>query len=535
MLAAACSQAPAPARFAMTDVAKSSGLDWTSVSGGAETTQLLEVKGGGLAVFDADQDGRFDVFVPGGASLNDTEHGQGARLFLQRQAGRFFDATRDASIDLRRWGFGCAVGDVDGNGWEDLFVACYGRNVLLLGTGQGKFQDGSESASLDAAVWSSSAAFGDLDGDGDLDIYVVNYVRFDPKDLPARMKFRGADVFGGPMGLPGEADRVYENLGEGRFRDATMAWGFDQVPASYGLGVVIADLDGDDQPEVLVGNDSQANFLFVRGPDGKFVDQGPKSGLALDENGWGQATMGIAVGDVNDDGLPDVFSSNFMSDHDTLHINRGSLRFEDRSRRAGLALTTSPFLGWGCGFVDLDQDGLEELLVVHGHVYPKSITEAMGWRTDQEPQLFERDGQRFRVVEGPISWLDETHRDRGAAFADMDGDGDLDVLIRELAGPLRLLRNDGPHGSWLRVALRDERPGVSNTTGIGSHLRLWHGTQQQDRWIISGTSYQSASPAEAHFGLGSNPQALTLEIRWPDGVTQSVAADANQRLVVTRQ
>ncbi|MFT7677127.1 MAG: hypothetical protein ACI8QC_001104 [Planctomycetota bacterium] len=534
LVACGDSNGPSGPRFSMTDVATQAGLDWSSTSGRVPSSQLLEVKGGGLAVFDADGDGRFDVFVPNGATLDDPEHGPGARLFLQRQPMAFEDATADSGIELQRWSFGCALGDVNGDGHEDLFVACFGPNVLLLGGGDGTFRDATEEAGISGSAWSSSAAFGDLDGDGDLDLYVANYVRFDPRALPAPMTFRGADVFGGPMGLPGERDQVFENLGQGRFEDATSKWGFDRVSPSYGLGVLIADLDEDGRAEVLVGNDSQANFLFTRDESGPFTDRGAQSGLALDEHGWGQATMGIALGDVNDDGRPDLFTSNFMSDHDTLHVNRGGLRFDDRSRRAGLALESMPFLGWGCGFLDLDQDGIEELLVFHGHVYPSTVTEPMGWRQDQEPQLFERTGQRWSRVanaEGG-TWLSDGYRDRGAAFADMDGDGDLDVVVHELGGPLRLLRNDGaPRGAWLRVALRDQRPDASNTTGLGARVQLSAAGQVQTRWIVSGTSYQCASPAEAHFGLGAHAGTVELEVLWPDGTRQEMeSVELGQRL-----
>lgn len=540
---AACgdSSQPRGPRYSMTDVAPQVGLDWNSTSGRTPTSQLLEVKGGGLAVFDADGDGRFDVFVPNGATLEDPEHGPGARLFLQKGPMQFEDATQASGITLQRWSFGCALGDVNGDGHEDLFVACFGPNVLLLGAGDGTFRDATDEAGISGSAWSSSAAFGDLDGDGDLDLYIANYVRFDPGTPPAPMRFRGADVFGGPMGLPGEPDQVFENLGEGRFQDATHRWGFDRVAPSYGLGVLIADLDQDGRAEVFVGNDSQANFLFAPKAETKpaayFLNRGTQSGLALDEHGWGQATMGIALGDVNADGLPDLFTSNFMSDHDSLHVNRGELRFDDRSRVTGLALESMPFLGWGCGFLDLDQDGVEELLVFHGHVYPSTITEPMGWRQDQEPQLFERQGKRWKRVSAANggAWLTDAHRDRGAAIADMDGDGDLDVLVHELGGPLRLLRNDGaPHGAWLRVALRDRRPGASNSTGIGARVQLTSNGQVQTRWIVSGTSYQCASPAEAHFGLGTSLEALQLEVLWPDGTRQELGTTApNQRLEIS--
>jgi len=528
---------PTP-RFAMTEVAEQAGLAFTPTSGGHPSRQLIEVKGGGLALIDRDGDGDLDLFVPNGATLESPHEGPGSRIFDNLGDLRFRDATAQAGLELRRWGFGCAVGDLDGDGRDDLFVACYGPNALLRGRPDGLLEDDTAAAGLEGDAWSTAASFGDLDGDGDLDLYVVNYVRFDPENPPPPMNFRGARVFGGPMGLPGEADRVWENLGDGRFRDVTAAWGFDAVPASYGLGVVILDLDDDGRPEVLVGNDSQANFLFRRGEEGRFVDVGQASGLALDEHGWGQATMGIAFADVTGNGLPDVFSSNFMSDHDTLHVNLGELRFEDRSRSSGLSMTTMPYLGWGCAFVDFDHEGSEELLVFHGHVYPETITEPMGWRRDQEPQLFEQRGERWvRVAaEEGGHWLAAAHRDRGAVFGDLDDDGDVDVVVRELGGPLRLLRNDAAAGGWLRVTLSDPRPGIGNRRGLGARVTLRAEGEAQHRWIASGTSYQSASAPEAHFGLGEDAGPFEVEVRWPDGVVQEVSDVApNQRLEVVRE
>ena len=527
-------------RYELRDVTAQSGIDFTPAPQARESSQLLEVKGGGLALIDFDRDGDFDLFAPGSATLDDPLRGVGARLFENLGEMRFEDATERSGIDLRRWGFGCAVGDLDADGFDDLVVGCYGPNAVWRGSAQGTFHDATNESGLDGQAWTTAVSLGDLDGDGDLDLYEVNYVEFDPQALPDPMVFRGVRVFGGPMGLVGQADRVWENVGAGRFEDATERWGFADVSPSYGLGAVILDLDGDGRTEVLVGNDSQANFLFTRSSDEgavRFTDRGVVSGLALDEHGWGQATMGIAIGDVNADGRPDIFTSNFMSDHDTLHVNAGTLQFEDRSRQGGLALATHPLLGWACGFVDLDHDGSEELAVFHGHVYPESITRDAGWRTRQEPQLFEQQQGRFTLVDAAegVDWLANAYRDRGAAFGDLDEDGDVDIVVNELGGPLRVLRNDAAKGSWLRVRLKDTSAGGANHAGLGARVATISSAGAQYRWIASGTSYQSASSTLAHFGLGTSTDAVTVEVVWPGGDVQRVTDVApNQTIEVSR-
>ena len=520
------------------DATAASGIDFATTSGRQPSSQILEVKGGGLALLDLEGDGDLDLLVPNGATLDSPGRGPGARLFRNEGGLRFTDVTGETGLDFHRWAYGACVGDVDGDGLDDVFLACYGRDALLRNAGGRLVEDVSSGAAADER-WSTSAAFGDLDGDGDLDLYVTRYLVFDVEDPPPPMNFLGVEVFGGPMGVPAAADSVYENDGAGGFREVTAEWGFDAVAPSYGLGATILDLDGDATPEVLVGNDSEANFLFrlAPGEEVRYVDVGVASGIALSEEGWGQATMGIAVGDVDGDGLPDVFTTNFMADVNTLHLNLGDLRFEDRTRAYGLALESRPFLGWSTAFVDLDHDADEDLLVVNGHVYPDTITEPQGWRRLQEPLLFERVGERFRRVRGDVAgaWLEEPHQDRGAAFGDLDRDGDVDVVVSELGGPVRVLENVGAPGAWLVVELADRRAGSGNPRGLGARVELLAGGVTQVRWVASGLSYQSSSWSAAHFGLGAHEGAVELVVRWPDGVEQRVEVPSARRYVTVER
>jgi hypothetical protein len=530
-------EAAGPLRFR--DSTAASGIALVTTSGRAPSTQILEVKGGGLALFDMEQDGDFDLLVPNGATLDAPASGPGARLFENLGGLRFRDVTAASGIAWRGWSFGTAVADFDGDGRDDVFIAGYGGNALLRNLGGGRFEDIAIAAGVRGGGWATAAAAGDLDGDGDLDLYVARFLRFDPAAPPPPMEFMGVPVFAGPRGLEPEPDQVFENLGEGRFRDATEAWGFAQARTSYGLGVLILDVDGDGAPEVFVGNDSQPNFLFVRGPDGRYTDRGVASGIAVNENGSGQATMGIAVADVDGNGLPDVFTSNFMNDTNTLHANQGGLLFLDWTQRYGLGLVSRPFVGWAAGFFDFDHDGDEDLVVFNGHTYPPEITDARGWMHAQVPLLFRREKARFERVEPAEggAWLATRRCDRSAAFGDLDLDGDVDIVVTGLNEPVLVLENVGTHvGRWLQVELRDPRPGARNPRGLGARLELSGPAASQVRWIHTAGSYHASSPPVAHFGLGAELGPWRLHVRWPDGHVQETAlSGVERRLLLVRE
>jgi hypothetical protein len=507
------------------------GLEAVMTCGGTPSRQILEVNGGGLGLIDHDGDGDLDLFVAVGATLEDPESGPGSRLYENLGAMRFADVTEEAGIDLRRWAMGVAVADHDGDGRDDLYVTCYGPDVLLANRG-GRFVDVTREAGLGDPRWGTSAAFDDLDGDGDLDLYVANYLEFDAAAPPPGSRFKGVPVMAGPHGLVAQHDVLYENLGDGTFRDVTASAGCLPPQAAYGLGVVIVDFDSDGRRDIFVGNDSMPNFLFRNLGGMRFEEVGQPSGIAASADGSDQATMGIAVADVDGNGLPDVFTTNFSGDTNTLQLNIDGRFFDDATLRYGLGLVSRPFLGWSCGFFDFDLDGDEDLLVVNGHVYPQATQESMDSDYEQVPLLFERAGPRFQRVDaaraGPF--LAEPRRDRAAAFGDLDGDGDVDVAVGELNGPIRVLRNDCPGGAWLFVELRDH--GSGNTRGLGSRVSLLGAAgATQRRWVYAG-GYQSSNAPCAHFGVAGGAGWVEVEVAWPDGLLQRLQGVPTGRRVV---
>ncbi|MEM7228058.1 MAG: CRTAC1 family protein [Planctomycetota bacterium] len=514
--------------FVLTDVTEASGLQFTMTSGRMPSTQILEVKGGGIGLIDYDNDGDLDVFVPNGATLDDPTNGPGCRLFENEGDLTFRDASVDAGITLRRWAIGVTVADVDNDGFDDLYVTCYGPNALLRNTGDGRFEDVTDSAGVGHPGWSTASSFGDIDADGDLDLYVVNYLEFDVNAPPPKTTFLGTEVFAGPRGLPGASDALYRNRGDGTFEDITAPSGVADVPPSYGLGAIMLDFDRDGRTDIYVGNDSMRNFLFTAQDDGTFRDVGGISGIGSDGGGANQATMGIAIADVDGNGLPDVLTTNFASDTNTLHLNADGRFFDDGTKRYGLGMISRPYLGWACGLYDFDHDGDEDVLILNGHVYPHASMSLMNSDYLQPPLLFERESNRFvRVLpDDARPWLDARHCDRGAAFGDLDGDGDIDVVVTELNGPIRVLRNDGASGAWLMI--EPEQP-------LGCEITVTVGETMLRRWIVSGTSFLSSSEQAAHVAWRTGEDQVRIDVTWPDGETATMHdVSANQRVRVSR-
>jgi tetratricopeptide (TPR) repeat protein len=525
-----------PPRFSA--VVGAAGIDLVMTSGQMPSREILEVDGGGIALVDYDGDGDLDVFLANGATLEEPERGPGSRLYANRGDGTFEDATQRVGITLRRWAMGVAVGDYDSDGWPDLYVTCFGPNALLhnvAAAGGRRFVEVAAAAGVANEGWSTSAAWSDLDGDGDLDLYVVNYLEFDPRQPPQRggNAFRGVAVMAGPRGLESQPDAVYENLGGGRFRDATAT--ALRAPATgqdYGLGVRIIDFDGDGMPDIFVGNDSTADRLWVNRGGLIFEESAAVAGVAADGAGTTQATMGLCTLDADANGLPDLFLTVFSDDTNTLHLNRGDGFFDDRSAQYGVAAPSRPYLGWGCGAYDFDRDGDEDLFIANGHVYPEMESPEVGASWAQRPLLFERRGSAFHEAACTAGWCAERAHGRATAFGDIDGDRDVDVLMTTLNGPLSVLRNESSGGLSLAVRLAAPTP---ERTVVGSVVEIETPTGVQRRWLAGGGSFQSTDAAEAYFGLGGQAagDVVGLRVRWPQGtVSAFTAVPADQRLVI---
>jgi enediyne biosynthesis protein E4 len=554
VVASAPTPGPASAiRF--TDITAQSGIDFTMTCGKTPATEILEVNGGGMALIDFDNDGDLDLFIANGATLENPQSGPGSKLFENLGEFRFQDVTEKSKIDVHRWATGAAVGDYDGDGFDDIYVSCYGPDVLLRNAGDRTFVDATSSAKISDDRWGASAAFGDIDNDGDLDLYVTNYLEFDVNRPPPRTTYKNVEVMAGPHGLTPQHDILYENLGDGTFRDITAEANCLPKNPAFGLNVVIIDVDNDGKQDILVANDSMPDFLFhnlglVNGRP-RFEEIGNNSGIAANNEGGNQASMGYAIADVDGNGFPDKFTTVFSSDTNSLHMNLNGTLFEDRSPQYGLAMISRQYLGWSTAFYDFDHDGDEDLFMVNGHVYPEATMESMDSEFAQPPLLFAREGKRFKRVQpgDANSWLGEKHRDRNAVFGDFDGDGDIDIIIGELNGPIRVLRNETISGegksganassNWLIVELHDGRTGAKNRHGYGSKIEVEtvaasNAMPKQTRWLYTGGGFQSSGAPYVHFAA-PNANEATVTVTWPDGFKQRIEkAKPCQRLRIER-
>jgi hypothetical protein len=525
---------PAPVRF--TDVTAASGITFANATGDPDRKDyIFEVKGGGVGALDYDGDGWIDLVFTQGSTLERVRNGTspGPALYRNRGDGTFEDVTRKAGLTKGFWGVGVTAADYDNDGWVDLYFTSLGEDVLYHNNGDGTFTDVTAAAGIHAPAWTSSAAFGDFDGDGLLDVYVAGYLDVGPDKLPqgragGTCSYLGRPVLCGPRGLPGAPDYFFHNDGNGTFSERSEASGAVDRARYFGLGVVAADLDDDGDLDIYVGNDATPNYVFVNRGDGHFDERGFESGLAVSGDGNEQASMGVDAADYDNDGRLDVYATHFANDASTLYHGLGGLLFADETQKAGIQTPEWPLVSWGTRFVDVDEDGWKDIVHTNGHVYPYLRTPANG-ESYEEPALKiyrnDRDGTFTDVSAEAGPDAEQPAVGRGAAFADLDNDGDVDVVVARLDGRPIVLRNDTAPRHWLTFRLVGHR---SNRDAIGARLTVRTATLSQVWEIKRTVGIYSCSDPRAHFGLGEAGTADLVRVRWPSGKVdefRDVAAD----------
>jgi hypothetical protein len=495
--------------------------------------------GAGIAFFDYDNDGWLDILVLSGTRLEGAPPGATNRLYKNNRDGTFSDVTQKAGLARTGWAYGVTIGDYNNDGFEDVFITYWGQNVLYRNNGDGTFTDVTKEAGLLRPLrWGSGCTWIDYDRDGKLDLFISDYLAFDPKTVPrtgsdANCNWKGIQVNCGPRGLTPESNLLFRNNGDGTFTDVSERSGIAKVRGSYGLTAVAADFDNDGWPDIYVACDSTPSLLFRNNHDGTFAEEGLERGIALNEDGHEQAGMGVALGDYNLDGLIDVFKTHFTEDMPGLYRNNGKGNFTDVTIRAGLGVETR-YICWGAGIEDLDNDGRPDIFVVTGSVYPE-VERKMPESPHRTPRFVFRnlgEGRFEELFEQAGPGVTAPHASRGVAFGDFDNDGDVDILIMNQNEPPSLLRNDvAGTNHWLKVKL----VGVSsNRSAIGARIVAAYGGKRQAKDVLAQSSYLSVSDRRLHFGLGA-AETADLEVRWPNGNTETVRNVAADQLVILKE
>jgi enediyne biosynthesis protein E4 len=547
---AAGSLALAGASEPFREVAAETGLRFRHTNGATGRFYMPEIMGSGIALLDYDNDGDLDVYLVQGRALGDTTAAiNGNRLVRNDLIGpgskgtlHFTDVTEQAKVGLSAVGMGVAVGDFDNDGWRDLYVTNVGSNVLYRNNGDGTFSDVTAAAGVDDPRWSTSTAFLDYDRDGDVDLIVVNYVAFSVAGDKVCSDHAGARDYCPPGAYPPVPSRLFRNDGGGRFTDVTEASG---VARAYGagLGVAVGDFDHDGWADIYVANDAMANQVWINQRNGTFEDRGFLSGAAVNAGGRPEGSMGIALGDSDNDSDEDLFVTNIATETHAMYVNDGAGNFEDARVRAGLAAPTAEMTGFGTNWLDYDNDGRLDLIVVNGavNVIERLRGQAVPYR--QHNLLFHNEGQgvfRDVSVEAGVEFsrLDVA---RGLATGDVDNDGDVDAVITHNNAPVRLLLNQtinrdrrpaGPN-HWIELALHaasGNRYGVGARVGVAREGQptLW-------RRVRSDGSYLSASDDRVHVGLGESDRVSAVTVEWPDGVHESFTGVGVDRLVTLQR
>ena len=507
------------------DTAAAAGITLKDVSGGLDKKALLQTLGHGAAWFDYDGDSWLDLYLANGSTLDkiqgrDPEPPPQGRLYRNRGDGTFQDTTQQSGIitgDL--WAMGVVAADVENDGDPDLVITGFGKNLFFRNRGDGTFEEVSQETGVEGGGWAAGAAFGDYNGDGFLDLYVARYVEFSIDDYPTGCLFSGIPVTCGPNRYNGSPDLLYRNNGDGTFTDVSAASGIRSGEPYNGLGVIFLDYDNNGLQDIYVANDATPANLWHNNGDGTFSDHAVLAGCAFSGDGREQARMGVDAGDFDHSGHLSLFTTNFSGDINTLFRSNRDGTFSDQTGPLGLGSPSLLYLGWGTGFIDYDNDTWLDVFVVNGHLYPE--VERLDYKYLQSKLLFRNTGiGRFQQTTDKVGAdFSRPSGGRGAAFADFDNDGDLDVAVTNIDGLPELLRNDGGNRKhFLSLRLIGTR---SNRDGVGARVQIKTGTTVQMREVRSGGSFMSHNDLRLHFGLGKAP-AADVAIRWPSGQTEEL-------------
>lgn len=526
------------------NIAPQVGLTHKTIYGDEKKNRyLLETTGCGVAFIDYDNDGLQDLFFVNGTRLDALPGGTPAptnRLYRNKGDGTFEDVTAKAGLTRTNWGQSVSVGDYDNDGFDDLFISAFGKNALYHNNGNGTFTDVAEKAgvAVNQSKWGSGSAFLDYDRDGKLDLFVASYIDLDLKTAPlpetGPCLYKGLMVACGPPGLKGGVNMLFHNNGDGTFTDVSEKSGIRKTGGTFGLGVAVADYDNDGWPDIYVANDSSPAILYHNNKNGTFTDISLEAGCAYSVDGKPQAGMGVSAGDYDRDGWLDIFKTNFAGDTSTLYHNIGKATFDDVTFAAGMGVNTR-WLGWGAGFVDLDNDGWLDVFLVNGHVYPEveKLTTEAGYAQRKVVYRNLQNG-KFADVSAQIGGaVMENSPARGCAFGDFDNDGDIDIVINNVNAPPELIRNDSKtQNNWLKIKLVGVK---SNRDGIGTRVKITTADGAQIDEVRSGSSYYSQNDLRVNFGVGKNKQIKLIEVRWPSGQIDSLADTAVNQIITIKE
>jgi len=532
---------PAPVHFE--DVASQAGLTSLNVYGGdTHKDYIIETTGNGAVIFDYDNDGWPDIFLPNGSRVEGFSSGAApsGHLFHNNRDGTFTDVTAKSGLSRSGWGQGGCVGDYDNDGFLDLFVTYWGQSVLYHNNGDGTFADVTEKVGLktEKAEWSTGCSFVDYDHDGKVDLFIARYVDFSYASVPKPgqgrwCQWKGLSIMCGPRGLKSGTNELYHNNGDGTFSDVSKKSGITKYSLCYGLTALAGDFDNDGWSDIYLACDSTPNILYHNNHDGTFTDMATAAGIAYNEDGTAQAGMGVSADDFTHSGNQDIVKTNFSDDAPTLYLNRGNNTFDDVTHSAGLGNVRN-WLGWGVQFYDFDNSGWPGILIANGHVYPEVDGRGLG-TSYREPKVAYynlRNGEFSNITSQAGGVLSQLHSARGMALADLFNDGHIEALVSNMNETPSLYYNTAPVGNFISLQMIGVK---SNRAALGAVVTLEQGNDRHVQEVRSGGGYESQSDLRLHFGLGSSTKADTIVIRWPSGLVEKLRDLAANHYYVVRE